>query len=60
MQKVKVPAPAIQPEKCRKCIWGRWQETKQFCFLVSCIKGDGRTQTIITSATKYANEREVL
>ncbi|OXM84595.1 hypothetical protein CF651_18990 [Paenibacillus rigui] len=26
-----------QPAKCRGCIWGRWEGTKQFCSKQKCI-----------------------
>lgn len=28
----------LQPTKCKSCIWGRWQETKQYCSRPICVK----------------------
>jgi hypothetical protein len=37
--------PVIQPEKCRRCIWGKWQDTTQYCSFANCIKDTGRPFT---------------
>lgn len=29
-----------QPEKCKSCLWGRWEGTKQFCSKNECVKKD--------------------
>ena len=31
----------LQPEKCRGCIWGRWEASKQFCSRIKCPR-DGK------------------
>lgn len=30
--------PVIQPINCRGCIWGRWQDTVQYCSKPVCVK----------------------
>ncbi|OIB00628.1 hypothetical protein AK95_26025 [Paenibacillus sp. LC231] len=27
-----------QPDKCKRCIWGEWTETKQFCSRQQCVR----------------------
>ncbi|MGF7046382.1 hypothetical protein J2T13_000858 [Paenibacillus sp. DS2015] len=28
----------IQPEKCKRCVWGEWTGTKQWCSKKDCAK----------------------
>lgn len=35
-----IPPPVIQPVKCRGCIWGKWQDTIQYCSRVKCVKDE--------------------
>jgi len=27
-----------QPEKCKRCVWGEWTGTKQFCSRRPCVE----------------------
>lgn len=31
-----------QPEKCRGCVWGRWDGVKQFCSMPRCVRYDAK------------------
>lgn len=33
----KMDFSSMQPDKCRGCVWGRW-EGQQFCSLQKCVK----------------------
>lgn len=28
----------IRPEKCKRCVWGEWTGTKQWCSKKDCVK----------------------
>lgn len=32
----------VQPEKCKRCVWGEWTGTKQWCGKpIECVKDGG-------------------
>lgn len=33
-----------QPAKCVACVWGRWEASRQFCMMPTCIRGDAGPQ----------------
>ncbi|MEF3312334.1 hypothetical protein PV433_25955 [Paenibacillus sp. GYB004] len=31
-------ADPVQPEKCVRCVWGRWDGIKQYCPRLKCVR----------------------
>lgn len=40
----KMDFSSLQPEKCKDCVWGRW-DSAQFCSRIKCVKEDDDAKT---------------
>lgn len=49
------PDLVLQPDKCKRCTYGSWRETRQYCPFQKCVKED---DAIVTTTRKLDGSKD--